>query len=313
MPLSDKTLSQETVLVTGSEGFTGRYLVKALQQQGAKVVGAGQSAPNTALPYEYHVMDLEDPGSIRQVVLQVQPSRVIHLAALAFVGHEDAAAFYRVNLIGTRHLLESLACLPDKPTQVILASSANVYGNNEADKISEQQPLSPQNDYAVSKLAMEQMARLWQDRLPITLVRPFNYTGRGQASNFLVAKIVEHFKNKSAVIELGNLDVSRDYTDVRDLVAAYMGIVQRDVTGQTLNICSGEVWSLQQIIDHCIQLTGHPIRVEVNPDFVRSNEIKRLCGDNALLDELIGPAWRSLTMNDTLAWMLDESETSSTI
>lgn len=313
MPLSDKTLSQETVLVTGSEGFTGRYLVKALQQQGAKVVGAGQSAPNTALPYEYHVMDLEDPGSIRQVVLQVQPSRVIHLAALAFVGHEDAAAFYRVNLIGARHLLESLACLPDKPTQVILASSANVYGNNEADKISEQQPLSPQNDYAVSKLAMEQMARLWQDRLPITLVRPFNYTGRGQASNFLVAKIVEHFKNKSAVIELGNLDVSRDYTDVRDLVAAYMGIVQRGVTGQTLNICSGEVWSLQQIIDHCIQLTGHPIRVEVNPDFVRSNEIKRLCGDNALLDELIGPAWRSLTMKDTLAWMLDESEASSTI
>lgn len=304
MALGRSALSGETVLVTGSQGFTGRYLVEALQNAGAEVIGTGISLPEQSLPYRYFPMDFEDPQAIARVVDQVQPHRVVHLAALAFVGHQDAAAFYRVNLIGTRYLLEALHRQPEPPSQIVLASSANVYGNCVAPFINEQQPHSPQNDYAVSKSAMEQMAMLWQDRLPITLVRPFNYTGHGQSNRFLVAKIVEHFRRKAPKIELGNLDVSRDYTDVRDLVAAYMQLLAQNITGKTLNICSGEVWSLAELLDQCQRLTNHPIDVVVNPDFVRRHEIKRLCGDQTELNRIIGPDWRTYRMQDTLDWML---------
>ena len=120
------------VLVTGLAGFTGRYVQAALQQRGWQVWGLGaQPAPaDLALaPAHYLQADLLDGAALAQAVAQARPHAVIHLAAIAFVGHGDADAFYRVNLLGTRHLLAALAALPQPPERVLLASSANVYGN----------------------------------------------------------------------------------------------------------------------------------------------------------------------------------------
>ena len=286
------------VLVTGLRGFTGRYLQTELEAHGFEVCGLEA--------------DLNDSASVQQAVAQVQPQAVVHLAAIAFVGHGGGAdgsadAFYRTNLIGTRHLLAALADLPQPPRSVLLASSANIYGNATAGQLDETTPPQPANDYAVSKLAMEHMARLWQGQLPITLARPFNYTGVGQSAQFLLPKIVDHYQRRASTLELGNLDVWRDFSDVRAVVQAYRRLLQTPAAaGQTVNICSGQTHSLREVLALAEDISGHALQVQVNPAFVRASEVKTLSGNPARLRALIGDDWHSPPLHDTLRWMLEQ-------
>lgn len=288
------------VLITGINGFTGRYMASELTRHGYRVSGIGSQSTGGG---QYRQVDLLDAQSLKDCLAQWQPDIILHLAALAFVEHGDAAAFYQVNLIGTRNLLEAIAAMGKPPECVLLASSANVYGNATAGMLNEQSPLAPANDYAVSKMAMESMASLWRARLPLIIARPFNYTGVGQSEQFLLPKIVAHFKRRAAFIELGNLDVSRDFTDVRALVEAYRKLIAADTQGQTVNICSGHSYSLNDVITLCSAITGHQLEVRVNPAFVRQNEVKTLCGDASRLRALIGP-WATPPLEETLRWML---------
>ena len=152
-------------------------------------------------------------------------------------------------------------------------------------------------------MAMEFMARTWCDRFPIVIVRPFNYTGPGQDENFLVPKIVSHFRRRTQTIELGNLDIFRDFSDVRDVARAYADLMVSDATSDVFNVCSGNAYSLQQIIDWAAEITGHTIAVRVNPAFVRKNEIARLQGDNSKLVNKIGYRIQH-DLSDTLKAML---------
>ena len=290
------------VLVTGSHGFTGGYLLRELETNGYQVIGTG-SQPAAGDAQHYVQADLNDPRALQQLVNDVQPDVVIHLAALAFVGHGNANEFYRVNLIGTRNLLDALANAPKAPECVLLASSANVYGNQAEGLLDETTLPAPANDYAVSKLAMEYMARTFMPRLPIIIVRPFNYTGVGQNEQFLIPKIVSHFQRRAPVIELGNLNVSRDFNDVRAVVAAYRGLIEKRPLGQTFNVASGIGYSLDEIIKLCQRLSGHSIEVRVNPAFVRANEVKVLCGDASRLRNVIA-GWKPQPLEGTLQWML---------
>lgn len=277
------------VLITGLNGFTGRYLHAELAAHGHDVVGL-QS-------------DLTDATGLAEEMQRVQPDWVAHLAGIAFVGHGEANDFYRVNLMGTRNLLAALAGCGRRPACVLLASSANVYGNSTAGVLREDAPPNPGNDYAVSKLAMEHMARLWLDRLPIVIARPFNYTGVGQSESFLLPKIVAHFKRRAEMIELGNLDVWRDFSDVRAVVQAYRRLLEISPAGETVNVCSGRTYSLREVLTLCERLTGHVMAVRVNPAFVRANEVRSLCGDPSHLRALIGN-WDTQPLEDTLGWML---------
>lgn len=288
-------------LITGIQGFTGRYMAAELLAHGYEVVGLG-STPGTEPGYRQ--VDLLDATGLRAVMAEVQPAVVVHLAALAFVGHGDSNAFYQVNLIGTRNLLAALAACGKTPDAVLLASSANVYGNASEGMLSERAAVAPANDYAVSKLAMEHMANLWQHRLPIIITRPFNYTGVGQADNFLLPKVVSHFRRKAQHIELGNLDVWRDFSDVRAVVRAYRQLIEARAIGHTVNVCSGNAHSLREVLAMCQAITGHLIRVEVNSAFVRANEVKTLCGDASLLRSCIND-WETPPLEETLRWMLD--------
>lgn len=292
------------VLVTGSEGFTGQYLVAELENAGYEVLGLGS---HTSDAPGYVQADLTDSEALKNALASVQPDVVVHLAALAFVGHGDPNAFYRVNLMGTRNLLEALATSGKTPESVLIASSANVYGNQAEGVLDEQTPAAPANDYAVSKLAMEYMAKTWLPKLPITLVRPFNYTGIGQTENFLLPKIVSHFRRKADVIELGNLDVWRDFSDVRAVVQAYRKLIEKGPVGETFNVASGKTHSLREVLALCTELSGHEPEVQVNPAFVRANEVKTLCGDATKLRECIGE-WDTPELKDTLRWMLEGND-----
>jgi nucleoside-diphosphate-sugar epimerase len=288
------------VLVTGFTGFTGRYMATTLEQQGFQVIGLGHGSKDD---WETITCELTDAAAVAAAVREVKPDYVVHLAALSFVGHGDSEAFYRVNLFGTLNLLEALAALAEPPRKVLVASSANVYGTPDVAVIDESVTPAPVNHYANSKLAMEHMVRTWFDRLPIVITRPFNYTGPGQAPCFLVPKIVDHYRRRSPIIELGNLDVSRDFSDVRDVVAAYAALLDSDVRSEIVNICRGEAISLREIIAMMNLSAGYEIEVKVNPAFVRVNEIPSLQGSNAELKRLIGTV-PSIPLVETLQWML---------
>jgi len=289
-------------LVTGASGFTGRYLVENLAGRGHTVIEtfAGHDEPETATRLR---LDITSPENCRHVMETVRPDYIVHLAAISFVGHDDPLDFYRVNVIGTLNLLEACAATGHTPRKVLIASSANVYGNVTSDAIDESFPLTPVNHYAASKAAMETMVHTWFERLPILIARPFNYTGRGQASNFLVPKIVEHFARREPSIELGNLDVARDFSDVRYVARAYEALLTSDAAGETVNVCTGTPYTLREILSAASELTGHEIEVKVNPAFVRQTDVKVLAGSPAKLRSLV-PGVEAIPFADTLRWML---------
>lgn len=276
-------------LVTGIEGFTGRFVKAELVANGHDVVGLKS--------------DLTDVKAVANEIIELQPEAVIHLAGLAFVAENNANAFYNVNLVGTRNLLDALVNHAPKLSSILVTSSANVYGNSTGGVLDENVVPNPSNDYAVSKLAMEYMARLWNKKLPLCIVRPFNYTGIGQNERFLIPKIVKHFLNKELIIELGNLDVWREFGDVRTVATVYRMLIENCPTGETLNVCTGQTYSLKEVISLCEKLTGHKVEISVNPEFVRENEVRELKGDNSKLIKQI-ENFPSYTFEETLSWML---------
>lgn len=278
------------ILLTGAAGFTGLFF-----QAAAKVAG------HSVLPLN---ADLTDKTAVFAEVQHAAPDAVVHLAAISFVGHADDTAFYGVNVVGTMNLLGALAALPVKPAKVLLASSANVYGNCDASPITEDQPAAPVNHYAMSKLAMEHMARTYIDCLPLVFTRPFNYTGPGQAANFLIPKLVSHFAKRAPAIDLGNLHVEREFNDVRMVCDAYLSLLETGWPGEVYNVCTGQPYTLHHVISVLSEITGHVLNVHVNPAFVRANEVHRLCGNPNKLMSCTGllPEYK---LQDTLRWMID--------
>lgn len=284
--------SRMTILLTGAAGFTGLLFTQQ-----------AEAAGYTVWPL---AADLTDQAAVAAEVAQAQPTAMVHLAAISFVGHADQAAFYSVNVFGTLNLLAALTALPVPPTRVLLASSANVYGNCDTSPITEAQAPAPANHYATSKLAMEHMALTYADRLPLVITRPFNYTGRGQAPQFLIPKLVSHFARRADRIELGNLYVEREFNDVRMVCAAYLGLLVNGEPGQVYNVCSGVPYTLQQVLATLEVITGHTMAVDVNPAFVRASEVYRLCGSPDKLAACIGEA-QNFSLAETLEWMLQAS------
>ncbi|WDD92689.1 GDP-mannose 4,6-dehydratase [Burkholderia sp. FERM BP-3421] len=283
-------------LVTGLAGFTGRHLAARLEAAGYAVwgmVAPGSTHLDDPLLHRHphRFADLLDLDALQAAVADAQPEVVVHLAACAHVAHSDPRALYLVNVVGTRNLLAALASLATRPRAVLLASSANVYGNTRRDRLDESTPPQPANDYAVSKLAMEYAARLWSDALPIVIARPFNYTGVGQSDAYLLPKLVAHYARGDARITLGNLDVSRDFSDVGDVADAYVRLIEHASAsaGQLFNVCSERAYSLKEVLAMLARIAGYVIDVRVDPALVRDNEVRQLVGSRAKLRELIGP------------------------
>jgi nucleoside-diphosphate-sugar epimerase len=292
------------VLITGINGFTGHYLAKELCASGYNVVGLSSTKVGQSLSNVNYLCNMLDRKKLLDILTQVKPDVVVHLAAIAFVAHDDVDAIYRTNVVGTRNLLEAIIKSCHMPRSILLASSANIYGNALVDPIDEMVHAAPVNDYAVSKLSMEYMARLWVDQLPITLVRPFNYTGVGQSLNFLIPKIVHHFKRCAPILELGNLDIVRDFSDVRSVVQRYRLLIESKTEGEVFNICSGQGHSLLDILQMMCEISGHNPEIKVNPAFVRINEVHRLIGSSEKLESVIGKV-PVIPLKNTLQWMFD--------
>ncbi|RQU46461.1 NAD-dependent epimerase/dehydratase family protein [Burkholderia cenocepacia] len=295
--------------VTGLTGFTGRYMAERLQAAGYDVWGTvAPGTPRPADPAFAHCtllpVDLLDAEAMRAAAADARPDAVVHLAARAHVAQDEPSQTYAVNIVGTRNLLAALAGLDRRPSAVLLASSANIYGNSTAGVLDETVAPAPANDYAVSKLAMEYAAKLWADRLPIVIARPFNYTGVGQSDAYLLPKLVAHYASNAPRISLGNLDVSRDFSDVRDVTAAYLKLIEASPAGETFNVCSERAYSLKEVLAMLSRIAGYVIDVTIDPRFVRHNEVKSLSGSRDKLRRVVGEL-PVTPLDETLRWMVD--------
>ena len=287
-------MKNQTILITGARGFTGQYLSKAAQDAGLKVI-AMQS-------------NINDEAALEKEVLAAKPDYVAHLAGISFVPSKDHEAFYRVHALGTSNLLQALTKLQVAPKKVLLASSATVYGNSANHLSVEDQALVPVDHYAISKVAMEEMAKTFFNRLPIVIARPFNYTGPGQKGNFLIPKLVDHFAQHKPSIELGNLNIEREFNDVGMICDAYLNLLELGKSNEIYNVCSGQARSLQFVLDTLKNITGQALEIKVNPDFVRSSEIIRMVGSPDKLNRLLASQGKSVQippLEDTLKRMLD--------
>lgn len=282
------------VALTGADGFTGRFVIAELDRRGIGWIALDP--------------DITDAAAIDAAVAANSFDAVIHLAAIAFAGGNDWNAFYRVNQIGTFNLLQSIA--HHRPGAVcLLASSAQIYGPGASGLIDETAPANPANHYAVSKYAMELGGTIWGDALDIRIARPFNYTGVGQEDRYLVPKIVGHFARRASVIELGNTHVLRDFGDVRAVASAYCDLLASPHRGLLVNVASGVLRSIEDIMQTLVGLTGHTMDIQVNPAFVRANDVPVLGGNPQTL-RLFAPSWEPVPFENTLAWMLEAAELS---
>ena len=286
------------ILLTGAQGFTGRWFTQAATAAGHRV---------TPL-----VSNLTDRAAVAAELAQWNGDSVLHLAALSHVVHDQPEAFYAVNCVATYDLLMALARHPAAqraPIKVVLASSANIYGNalGHAGLIDESVPASPTNHYANSKLAMELMARNVPDSLQVVIARPFNYTGVGQSERFLIPKMVAHYSARAERLRLGNLEVAREFNDVRDIVNDYLLLLGHAPAGGVYNLCSGQAHRLLDVVALLEHLSGHRLTIEVDPALVRPNEVLQLAGSPARLADLARSAGRSTEphgLEQTLRWML---------
>lgn len=288
------------VVLTGASGFTGRHLIERLKRKGSEVFALGMEYVDGV--EGNLVADLRDHDRMAAWLKDIRPTHIIHLAALSHV-EGDALDFYRVNVIGTETLLLAVKSAELTPDKVVIASSANLYGNSRHSPIAETAPVNPANHYAVSKAAMELTLLRYRDRLPIIVTRPFNYTGPGQSERFVYAKIARTFARRDPVLTLGNIAVARDVSDVRDVCEAYARLLDAPVDNLPVNICSGTSLSLERTIAILRDITGHSPSIEVDPALIRGSDIRELTGDPSRLYELVG-SWDRVDIRQTLADML---------
>lgn len=276
------------ILITGSNGFTGGYLTSCLTDLGFTVLGLKSN--------------LMDFFSLSKEIALIKPKVIFHLGAISHTTLKNYKKYYEINLLGTRNLLETLQGNSNLK-QVFVISSASIYGNGHQLPIKEDFTPNPDSDYAVSKLASELVAKLFMEKLPITILRPFNYTGIGQDKNFVIPKIINHFKKRKSHIELGNINVEREFNDVRNVVNLYSKLIMKVPTRGIFNICTGKSFSIKEIIEKCEMITGHRIKIKFNNTLIRFNDCDKLVGNGDHLKEFVNPNLL-YNIDETLHWML---------
>jgi GDP-4-dehydro-6-deoxy-D-mannose reductase len=294
------------LLVTGGGGFVG----STIRAAAAKGDFAGWSL--TAAPAG---LDLRDPAAVNAWVGSERADGVIHLAAQGFVprSFEDPQETFDINLGGTLNLVRALSAAKFSG-RLIYVSSGDVYGlvPDEALPVDERRPPEPRNPYAVSKVAAEQLVLMWHRTfgLDAVVVRPFNHIGPGQSPNFAVAsfaaQIVAIERGAPAVLETGDIDTTRDFTDVRDVVRAYEAILEQGVAGSTYVVASGREYRMRTLIEMMCELVGVAVELKQDASRMRPAEQRRMVASAALLTKHTGWA-PTVPIRQTLNDVLDDA------
>ncbi|MEQ1759853.1 MAG: GDP-mannose 4,6-dehydratase [Vicinamibacterales bacterium] len=285
----------DRVLVTGASGFAGSHLVERLAGQDVHAWTHSTAPPVLAEPVSWSRVDLMDIDGVRQVVAAVRPTLVYHCAGSPHVAsswHHSAEPLAQ-NVIGTHHLLDALRRVGG-PCRVLITGSATVYASSTL-AITERHTVAPVSPYAMSKFAQERLGlrAIAEDGLDVVVTRSFNHTGPRQAPAFVAPSMAQQVAliergNHEAVLRVGNLEARRDFTDVRDVVAAYVGLAASGETGQIYNVASGVAPSMREILDALLARASVRIRVEPDPSRMRPHDMPVLLGDASKLRAATG-------------------------
>jgi len=288
------------LMVTGLDGFVGRHVKQAVEslRDGRFQLVEARGA-----------IELREPATLQQAIEETRPDYVLHLAAQSFVpaSVKDPRATYEVNFFGTLNLLQALKAGGFRG-RMLYVGSAEEYGavRDEDLPVVESCPLRPRTPYGVSKAAAELLCYQWtQDQgFEIVMSRPFNHLGPGQAEHFVVpdfAKQVTEIKlgRREPVLKVGAIEVTRDFTDVRDVVQAYLALMERGESGEAYNVCSGREFSIREILEELIRLAEVECRIIVDNARLRAVERKRNRGSFEKLAKCTG--WNPrITLTESL-------------
>ncbi len=303
------------VLVTGAGGFVGPHLVRALVARGAHVRGAGLGAPPAGTPLaDWREADFSDAAQAGAALAAAPCDAIVHLAgqssaARSFEAPEET---FRANVTGTWTLLEAMRTHAPG-ARVLVVGTSEVYGAiDPGTRAAEDAPYRPVSPYGLSKAAAEQVARAYAETrgLDVVCTRPFGHTGPGQSPRFVVPSFAQQIASIEAgraepVLRVGNLDVTRDLSDVRDIVRGYCALLESGRRGVTYNLCSGQGTNLHDLVADLAGAAHVNIRIEVDPDRLRPADIPWLVGDPGLAERDTG--WHvRLPLADTLRDVLEE-------
>ncbi|WP_409318214.1 GDP-mannose 4,6-dehydratase [Pseudomonas sp. KCJK9016] len=278
---------KRSLFITGLGGFVGQHIQSRLMLDDS----AWDLLP-AASPY-----DLTKPQSLVDLWPQL-PDAVIHLAGQTFVpeAFRDPARTFEINLLGTLNLLQALKARGFKGP-FLYVSSGDVYGqvDEAALPITEQQPPCPRNPYAVSKLSAEHLCLQWglSEDWPVLVARPFNHIGTGQKDSFVIASAARQISRirqglQGPQLEVGDIDVTRDFLDVDDVISAYFALLERGVPGQVYNICSGHEQSIRSLIEQLADLAGIELQLVQDPARMRRADQRRVRGSHQRLARTTG-------------------------
>ncbi len=284
----------QTLLVTGRNGFVGRVLA---------ALAVGRYGRRWTLAEVPEDLDIRDAQATRVFVAKVRPDAVVHLAAQSAIpesiSHPEATL--QVNVLGTLHLLQALSAI-DFRGRLLYVGSGDVYGHIDEDGLptSEAWLPRPRNPYAVSKLAAEALCWQWHvlEGRDVVLARPFNHIGPGQSDRFVVSALARQIAEirmgrREPILRVGNLNATRDFTDVRDVAAAYLTLLDMGQSGEIYNVCSGVERSIRSVLGLLLEVGGVAALIEMDSGRFRPGDQSRMRGDCTKIIECTG--WRPTT------------------
>ena len=274
-------------LITGSEGFVGRYLREELEANGYEVTGLDLQPGKQTV-----AADLLDPAAVKELLAKLQPEVIFHLAGQADVGKswKIPAKTFEINVIAAVNLMEA-AREHCPESRIVLVGSSDEYGDlREAGvSVSEETPVKPMTPYAISKIAQEQTGQAYVRayRMRICMTRSFNHGGAGQKPGFMIPDfargIVRVERGEADAVFVGNLASKRDFTHVKDVVRAYRLIAEKGKSGEIYTVGTGKTWSAEEILNRLISMAKCPVPVVQDPARMRPSDTPVICCDRSKL------------------------------
>ncbi len=306
------------VLITGGTGFAGQHLIQALIEKGYKNIHATHFGPHGlptfSVPVTFHQLNLTDANATEELFKELQPDQIYHLASFAAVGKsfERAQSLLQNNI--TLQLCVLNAAIKYTPnSRILIIGSAEEYGRTdlkEGESIDESFPLNPTEPYGVSKVTQDLLAQtyFYAFKLPVIRVRPFNHIGEGQTADFVVAAFASQIaaieKGTQDSLKVGNLSAVRDFTDVKDMVKAYIVLMEKGTPGEIYNIGSGQGTTIQKILDTLVSLSGKKFKIETDPSRMRPSDIPYFTANS---HKIMALGWKpEIPITETLQRVLND-------